>query len=97
MHVLDSHGDGPRYFGQIMRKAQRLGRITAQPMRSSGSRPCTERSKDRGTSATRSGKRALSHGGGVPAASIAVQVTTAPFWRITSSLSQGDSTVEPSR
>ena len=41
------------------------GLITPQPIRNIGSRPCTGRSKARGTSGTRSGKYALMSGGGV--------------------------------
>ena len=72
-----------------------FGRITAQPMRNNASRPCTERSNERGTSGTMSGKRALSAAGGVPALSAAVQVTTAPFWRNAASDIQGARSREP--
>ena len=48
------------------RPSSACGRITAQPMRRSGSRPCTGRSNARGTSGTRSGKRSLIAAGGVP-------------------------------
>ena len=65
-------------------------RIIAQPMRSSGSRPCTERSNERGTSGTRSGKRSLIAGGGVPAVSVAVHSTIAPFSAHGLALSQGE-------
>ena len=64
--------------------------MTAQPMRTSGSRPCTERSKARGTSGTRSGKRSLSAAGTVPAVSLVGQTTIAPLALIASAVTQGE-------
>ena len=60
------------------------GRISPQPMRMSGSRPCIERSKARGTSGTRSGKRSLISGGGAPAVSVVGHTTIAPLLLIAS-------------
>src|SRR5262245_16659590 len=54
------------------------GLITPQPMRVSGSRPCTARSKARGTSGTRSGKLSLIGAGGVPDVSVVGQTMIAP-------------------
>ena len=74
-----------------------LEAVSAKLMRSNGRRPCTERSNERATSGTRSGKRSFSAGGGVPAVSIAVQSTIAPCRRTASSSSQGARAGEPSR
>ena len=62
------------------------GRITPQPMRSSGSRPWNCRSNARGTSGTSSGKLLLDLAAAAcPRVSVAGQTTTAPFsamsWR----------------
>ncbi len=66
------------------------GLISAQPMRSTGSRPVTGRSKARGgTSGTRSGNRSLMSGGGVPAVSVVGQTTIAPFLRTSFIVTQG--------
>src|SRR5712691_474791 len=66
------------------------GLITPQPMRNSGRRPCTPRSKARGTSGTRSGKRSLISAGGVPAVSAVGQTTIAPLLLTASGVTQGE-------
>src|SRR5580692_5715792 len=66
------------------------GRITPQPTRNGGSRPCTGRAKVRGTSGIRSGKRALISGGGVGVVSAVSQTTTAPLLRISSGVTHGE-------
>src|SRR5581483_2731239 len=66
------------------------GRITPQPTRSSGSRPCTRRSKVCGTSGMRSGKRALMSAGGVGVVSAVSQTTTAPLARMSAGVTEGE-------
>jgi hypothetical protein len=66
------------------------GLIKPQPMRMSGSRPCTERSNARGTSGTRSGKRSLMPGGGAPAVSVVGQTTIAPLVLTVSAVTHGE-------
>src|SRR5262249_7258553 len=64
--------------------------LPPQPMRNSGRRPCTSRSKARGTSGTRSGKRSLISAGGVPAVSAVGQTTIAPLLLIASGVTHGE-------
>src|SRR5579871_632361 len=66
------------------------GRITPQPTRNSGSRPCTRRSKVCGTSGMRSGKRALMSAGGVGVVSDVSQTTTAPLARMSAGVTEGE-------
>ena len=66
------------------------GLIIPQPIRNGGSRPRTGRAKVCGTSAMRSGKRALIAGGGSGVVGAAGQSTTAPFSRISCAVTQGE-------
>ena len=64
--------------------------MTAQPIRRRGKRPCTRRSKARGTSGTRPGNLSFSPAGGVPAVSVVGHARTAPFDLSASMLTHGE-------
>src|SRR6266480_575926 len=66
------------------------GRIIAQPIRITGSLPCTGRANARGSSGTRSGKRSLITAGGVPAVSVVGHTTIAPLVFMASGVTHGD-------